>query len=404
MPEPIAQDQQVKVEQNIAAAQNLLEKAQDRLIELSLQLDQVSAKGVINTEQMEVSSLNLAPMPISKFRGQLCDWDHFWEIFDAVIHQRRISKIEKLTYLLEALSGPAKDVVKDLQITADSSDVAIELLRRKYDNQDAVVGQLLQQIQDVQPKSHKLSDQNQAFDRIFPLVSQLDQKGENTETEHVRRTILMKFGDEIQRSMLKKKSSMLPEEWRTERLLQELREFFDMENQIEHLRGTLEEVKKEPAGYQPTARKPKLARTGPPITSPEVIRSRHSTPERAVRSTVVRKEPPTLQQVRSDIRKADEDLSRVKQEMEAALKQNGTTYTDRQRELNDDKKRLIAHRERFITLERRLERSRLQQGPRERSQDRSPTVKRSRLQQGNQERSQDRSPTHRRRHGSYDRV
>ncbi|VDP40749.1 unnamed protein product [Heligmosomoides polygyrus] len=129
------------------------------------------------------------------------------------------------------------------------------------------------------------------------------------------------------------------------------------------------------------------------ITSPEVIRSRHSTPERAVRSMVVRKEPPTLQQVRSDIRKADEDIRRVKQEMEAALKENGTTYTDRQRELNDDKKRLIAHRERLITLERRLERSRPQQGPRERSQDRSPTVKRSRLQQGNQERSQDR-PRH----------
>ncbi|VDO19713.1 unnamed protein product [Heligmosomoides polygyrus] len=261
MPEPIAPDQQVKVEQHIAAAQNLLEKAQDRLIELSLQLDQISVKGVINTEQKEVSSPNLAPMPIPKFRGQLRDWDHFWGIFDAVIHQRRISKIEELTYLMEALSGPAKDVVKDLQITADSYDVAIELLRRKYDNQVAVVGQLLQQMQDVQPKSNRLSDQNQAFYRIFSLVSQLDQKGENTKTEHMRRTILMKFADKIQRSMLKKKSAMLAEEWTTERLLLELRELFDMENQIEHLRGTLEEVKKEPAGYQPTARKPKLART-----------------------------------------------------------------------------------------------------------------------------------------------
>ncbi|VDP02500.1 unnamed protein product [Heligmosomoides polygyrus] len=132
MPEPIAQDQQVTVEQNIAAAQSLLEKAQDRLIELSLQLDQISAKALINTEQTE----------------------------------------------------------------------------------------------DVQPKSNKLSDQNQTFDRIFSLVSQLDQKGENTETMHMRRTILMKFGDKIKRSMLKKKSSMLTEEWTTERLLLELRTTF----------------------------------------------------------------------------------------------------------------------------------------------------------------------------------
>lgn len=51
----------------------------------------------------------------------------------------------------------------------------------------------------------------------------------------------------------------------------------------------------------------------------------------------------------------------MKQEMETTLKENGTTYSDRQRDLNDDKKRLIAHRERMIALERRLERSRFQQ-------------------------------------------
>ncbi|VDP25498.1 unnamed protein product [Heligmosomoides polygyrus] len=56
---------------------------------------------------------------------------------------------------------------------------------------------------------------------------------------------------------------------------------------------------------------------------------------------VVRKELPTLQQVRSDIRKADEHIRRMKQEMEAALKENGTTYTDRQRELSDEKNKTL---------------------------------------------------------------
>ncbi|VDO19367.1 unnamed protein product [Heligmosomoides polygyrus] len=44
VPEPIAQDQQVKVKQNIAAAHSLLEKARDRLIELSLQLTRFPLK------------------------------------------------------------------------------------------------------------------------------------------------------------------------------------------------------------------------------------------------------------------------------------------------------------------------------------------------------------------------
>ncbi|VDP30975.1 unnamed protein product [Heligmosomoides polygyrus] len=54
---------------------------------------------------------------------------------------RSINKVGKLIYLLEELYGSAKDVVNDLQVTADSYDVTIQLIRRKYANQEAVLGQ-----------------------------------------------------------------------------------------------------------------------------------------------------------------------------------------------------------------------------------------------------------------------
>ncbi|XGW07577.1 hypothetical protein V3C99_010609, partial [Haemonchus contortus] len=60
--------------------------------------------------------------------------------------QNRLTKLylileqnAELSYLLEALEGPAKDTVSKLQVTADNYDVAIQLLIKKYDNQEAVV-------------------------------------------------------------------------------------------------------------------------------------------------------------------------------------------------------------------------------------------------------------------------
>ncbi|RCN45652.1 hypothetical protein ANCCAN_08309 [Ancylostoma caninum] len=46
------------------------------------------------------------------------------------------------------------------------------------------------------------------LDRILPIISQLKQKGENTNPQHMRRTILGKFMDKVQRSMLKKKANL----------------------------------------------------------------------------------------------------------------------------------------------------------------------------------------------------
>ncbi|KAL6723726.1 hypothetical protein Aduo_018702 [Ancylostoma duodenale] len=167
-----------------------------------------------------------------------------------------------MNYLLEALQGPAKYAVKDLQITADNYDVAIQILKRGYDNSEAVVAQLLQNLHDLQPRSSKIADQRQMLDRILPIISQLKQKGENTNTQHMRRTILAKFTDKVQRSMLKKKANIASDEWTTLRLLSDLQEFFDMEDQIQHLRTTaVESVKMDSPSKTPPGKKTKYVRS-----------------------------------------------------------------------------------------------------------------------------------------------
>ncbi|XGW03001.1 hypothetical protein V3C99_014758 [Haemonchus contortus] len=110
---------------------------------------------------------------------------------------------------------------------------------KKYDNQEAVVNYLLQELQDIQPASTTITDQMDAMDKILAIISQLERKGENTETQQMRHAILGKSCDKIQRTILEKRASSQGLSSSTKQLLQDLQEFFEMEAQIENIRGTM---------------------------------------------------------------------------------------------------------------------------------------------------------------------
>ncbi|KAK6048640.1 hypothetical protein COOONC_13855 [Cooperia oncophora] len=110
--------------------------------------------------------------------------------------------------------------------------------------------------------------------------------------------------------------------------------------------------------------------------------SRSRRPEEpTVRSTVRRVPTPnrddtrTLQQIRNDIRDTDDKLRRLKRQMEHTLRENEPDSTDRLHDMNEDKKKLIAQKERLESMERRLAHDTRHQESRH---GRSPPGKRSR--------------------------
>lgn len=93
----------------------------------------------------------LAPLTIPTFTCHPWQWDQFWGIFTTAVHNRNFRKIEKLNYELQSLQGPAKEIPADLQVTDDNYDIAIDLLQRKFGNQELIVGQLPNTLQELQP-------------------------------------------------------------------------------------------------------------------------------------------------------------------------------------------------------------------------------------------------------------
>ena len=94
---------------------------------------------VINTV-LAVETLHISPTPtqiraklpkitLQKFRGNVTNWNPFWESFKAAVHENNsISKVDKMDYLFSHLESAAARSVQGLTLTEANYDAAIGLL------------------------------------------------------------------------------------------------------------------------------------------------------------------------------------------------------------------------------------------------------------------------------------
>ncbi|XP_054257437.1 uncharacterized protein LOC128982503 [Macrosteles quadrilineatus] len=95
-------------------------------------------------------SLRLPKFELPKFSGNYEEWVSYYNIFEASINRNEtLAPVSKFQYLLSSLSGEPLDLVKSLSITAENFDVALRLLKDRYDNKRRVVTQLVTKIIDL---------------------------------------------------------------------------------------------------------------------------------------------------------------------------------------------------------------------------------------------------------------
>ncbi|XP_064488543.1 uncharacterized protein LOC135400644 [Ornithodoros turicata] len=94
----------------------------------------------LSNVQTDVSRTPHAPRPgvklpklsLQQFRGDLSDWQGFWEQFRTTVHDNEgLSKIEKFHYLRSLLHGPAAGAIAGLQTSEASYDDAVEILSQR---------------------------------------------------------------------------------------------------------------------------------------------------------------------------------------------------------------------------------------------------------------------------------
>jgi hypothetical protein len=95
--------------------------------------EQISA--ILNQSQASPARVNLPKLPVPKFTGHFAHWHDFFTQFNVLIHSNEeLNAIQKFLYLQSALSTSAADIINHLPLSEENYSVAIDLLKRRYDN------------------------------------------------------------------------------------------------------------------------------------------------------------------------------------------------------------------------------------------------------------------------------
>uniref|UniRef100_A0A7I4XW91 Integrase catalytic domain-containing protein n=1 Tax=Haemonchus contortus TaxID=6289 RepID=A0A7I4XW91_HAECO len=162
--------------------------------------------------QLKPKQLELPPLPIPTFGGDLWEWENFWELFNNNIHSQDLPEMVKYNYLLSALKGPAKEAIKRFQVTKGNYEKAIQFILYKYNNKELLINELIEQLGRCSLRSPSIKDQRCLLDEIQVIVTQLQEKGENVNSSWIIKKILGQFPSNIMRKAITRRQRMDPEE------------------------------------------------------------------------------------------------------------------------------------------------------------------------------------------------
>ena len=101
----------------------------------------------------------LPKISLPKFNGDFSQWRNFWGLFHALVDSRvELSNVVKFHYLLQSLIDEPNELVKGLQVTADNYQIAISLLRQRYENDDKNRQILIHKFTNLPNPKHTLTE------------------------------------------------------------------------------------------------------------------------------------------------------------------------------------------------------------------------------------------------------
>ena len=118
----------------------------------------LSANSDSRGSELIFPKLQLPVLTLPEFNGDE-NWVSFWDKFRNLVHDRTdVSQVNKFTYLLGQLKGPAYELVSELSITDTSYDVALKILQENFEDKDLILKNLVYKLIDLPSPAHNLKD------------------------------------------------------------------------------------------------------------------------------------------------------------------------------------------------------------------------------------------------------
>ena len=97
-------------------------------------------------------AVRLPKIQLQRFDGNIANWASFWERFEVTVDRNKgLADVEKLSYLLSMLDGAAKRVVQGLPLTGVNYVAAVQTLKQRFGNRQAIVNSHMERLFKVRP-------------------------------------------------------------------------------------------------------------------------------------------------------------------------------------------------------------------------------------------------------------
>ncbi|KAK5976505.1 hypothetical protein GCK32_016887 [Trichostrongylus colubriformis] len=154
--------------------------------------------------QSPLSASKLPEIPIPNFSGKRWEWDNYWALFLANVHEQDLTDLQKFNYLLSSLSGEAKQSISRFQVSAADYSKALDHLKNRYGHKDGIILELHRNLDYCTARGPRTEDQRQLFEKLSAIAAQLKDHGEHLDNYLAVHTFLHKFHGRIQKAATKR--------------------------------------------------------------------------------------------------------------------------------------------------------------------------------------------------------
>lgn len=133
-----------------------------------------AAKKIKGTETGNIESrvpniyslMSVPPCDTGVFHGDYVSWPTFRDMFTAIyINNSRLSPVEKLFYLFRKTEGEARDINRNVALTAENFDIAWNNLKNQYENKRVLINSQLKIIFNLAPCNQETSSEIKRLQR-----------------------------------------------------------------------------------------------------------------------------------------------------------------------------------------------------------------------------------------------
>ena len=142
---------------------------------------------------VKVVTGRLPEVKLDIFKGNFGEWETFWSSFRTNVDVRNdIEKSTKFIYLAQSLEGEPKEMISGLAITDDNYNIAIRVLKDRYDNSSKQTNVLLQRFHALPTPKHNPKDLQVFLTEYHKIKAQLSRVLDFQASELVIKSIVIR--------------------------------------------------------------------------------------------------------------------------------------------------------------------------------------------------------------------